>query len=202
MLLDPQTFSRAHGPGPMPGGPTNPPALPATDPPLHDQLRALVNRALTPRRVAAAAPRVEALARELLDEPTKGEIGRPHYVARTSLDALSLLAPPPGQVASPSCRIPAIAGSLESGVPSLGLLFGLPSPEPTGSHRTESARRSLRDCRVGPPDAVGSLARCSLEARLPPANALQPGQSCDTRYELDECQRLGHSDQLGEDPCV
>jgi hypothetical protein len=30
-------------------------------------------------------------------EPTKGEIGRPYYLARTSLDSLSLLARPPGQ---------------------------------------------------------------------------------------------------------
>ena len=30
-------------------------------------------------------------------EPTQGDIGRPYHVARTSLDVLSLLAPPPGQ---------------------------------------------------------------------------------------------------------
>jgi len=29
--------------------------------------------------------------------PTRGEIGRPYYVARTSLDTFALLAPPPGQ---------------------------------------------------------------------------------------------------------
>lgn len=66
-LLDHETFSSAHGPGPMPGGPANLPALAATDPPHHDQLRALVSRAFTPRRVAEMAPRIEALAGELLD---------------------------------------------------------------------------------------------------------------------------------------
>jgi len=30
-------------------------------------------------------------------EPTRGEIGRPYYVARFSIDTLPLLAPPPGQ---------------------------------------------------------------------------------------------------------
>ena len=66
-LLDHSTFSSAHGPGPMPGPRANLPALAATDPPHHDQLRALVSRAFTPRRVAQTAPRIETLARELLD---------------------------------------------------------------------------------------------------------------------------------------
>ena len=68
-LLDAETFSSAQGPGPAPS--TTPPsaaALPATDPPYHDQLRALVSRAFTPRRVAASEGRVEALARKLVDE--------------------------------------------------------------------------------------------------------------------------------------
>ena len=72
-LKDPATFKSGAGPAPMPGtamgaaaGGGGTPALPASDPPLHDQLRALVNRAFTPRRVAQSAPRVEALARELV----------------------------------------------------------------------------------------------------------------------------------------
>jgi cytochrome P450 len=66
-LLDPQTFSSAQGPGPAPSVNLNPPAaLPATDPPYHDQLRALVNRAFTPRRVAASEPRIQALASQLV----------------------------------------------------------------------------------------------------------------------------------------
>jgi cytochrome P450 len=73
-LLDPETFSSAHGPGPMPSNSlSNTAALPATDPPHHDQLRALVNRGFTPRRVAESAPRIEALARELLDACPSGE---------------------------------------------------------------------------------------------------------------------------------
>jgi hypothetical protein len=38
------------------------------DPPRHGQLRALVNRAFTPRRVAALEPRIRALARDLVDD--------------------------------------------------------------------------------------------------------------------------------------
>lgn len=38
-----------------------------TDPPRHTDLRALVNRAFTPRAVAALEPRIEAIAHELLD---------------------------------------------------------------------------------------------------------------------------------------
>jgi cytochrome P450 len=67
-LIDPTTFSSAKGPGPMPSATmSSAAALPATDPPHHDQLRALVSRGFTPRRVAESEPRIEALARELVD---------------------------------------------------------------------------------------------------------------------------------------
>ncbi|WDL98244.1 cytochrome P450 [Alicyclobacillus sp. ALC3] len=39
-----------------------------TDPPRHTDLRSLVNRAFTPRAVAALEPRIEAIAHELLDK--------------------------------------------------------------------------------------------------------------------------------------
>jgi len=42
-------------------------ALPATDPPHHDQLRALVSKGFTPRRVAESEARIEAVARSLVD---------------------------------------------------------------------------------------------------------------------------------------
>ncbi len=49
--------------------------LPVTDPPKHTRLRSLVNRAFTPRRVAALEPEVEQLAGELLDRlPERGPI--------------------------------------------------------------------------------------------------------------------------------
>jgi cytochrome P450 len=67
-LLDPETFSSANGPGPMPSsGLASTAALPATDPPHHDQLRALVSRAFTPRRVAESELRIQSLTHELLD---------------------------------------------------------------------------------------------------------------------------------------
>jgi cytochrome P450 len=37
------------------------------DPPLHDRIRGLVTKAFTPRRIAELAPRIEAIASELLD---------------------------------------------------------------------------------------------------------------------------------------
>ena len=37
------------------------------DPPLHDRIRGLVARAFTPRRIDALAPRIEAIATELID---------------------------------------------------------------------------------------------------------------------------------------
>jgi cytochrome P450 len=37
------------------------------DPPAHDELRTLVNRAFTPRRIAQLEPRVRQIARELID---------------------------------------------------------------------------------------------------------------------------------------
>jgi cytochrome P450 len=39
----------------------------ATDPPVHDRLRNIVNRGFTPRQIAALEPRVRAIAEELVD---------------------------------------------------------------------------------------------------------------------------------------
>ena len=69
VLRDPAIWSSASGPAPMPGkfgGAA--PVLASTDPPYHDQLRGLVNRAFTPRRVAAHAGRIEEIARERVAE--------------------------------------------------------------------------------------------------------------------------------------
>jgi len=48
-------------------GPAGVPLLITTDRPRHTQLRALVSRAFTPRRIARLEPRVRAIARSLLD---------------------------------------------------------------------------------------------------------------------------------------
>jgi cytochrome P450 len=66
VLRDHVTFSNARGQNPA-GPQVGVPSLATTDPPLHDQLRALVSRAFTPRRVAESEPRIRALVRELLD---------------------------------------------------------------------------------------------------------------------------------------
>jgi hypothetical protein len=52
---------------------------------------------LLERRTERSALLLRALLGKIELEPTKGKIGRPYYMARTSLDTLSLLAPPPGQ---------------------------------------------------------------------------------------------------------
>jgi len=50
------------------------PIVQQTDPPLHDELRALVTTAFTPRRVAAMEPRIRFFARDLLaDFAERGE---------------------------------------------------------------------------------------------------------------------------------
>jgi cytochrome P450 len=66
-LRDHETFRSGAGPAPMPTpGAFGLPILAATDPPLHDQLRGLVNRAFTPRRVDEMAARIRSLARDLV----------------------------------------------------------------------------------------------------------------------------------------
>jgi hypothetical protein len=49
------------------------------------------------RRTERSALLLRSLLGGIQLEPTCGEIGRPYYVARTSIDALTLLEPPPGQ---------------------------------------------------------------------------------------------------------
>ena len=70
-LRDHETFRSGAGPAPMPmpsGGPGMGmlPLLAATDPPHHDQLRALVNHAFTPRRIAASEMRIRGFAERLV----------------------------------------------------------------------------------------------------------------------------------------
>jgi cytochrome P450 len=64
VLSDHATFSSARAMG---GGNVLGESLIATDPPRHRQLRALVERAFTPRAVQALAPRIQQLAADLLD---------------------------------------------------------------------------------------------------------------------------------------
>ena len=77
-LRDHETFRSGAGPAPMPmpsGGPGMGmlPLLAATDPPHHDQLRALVNRAFTPRRIAASEARIRGFAERLVADLPDGE---------------------------------------------------------------------------------------------------------------------------------
>ena len=77
-LRDHETFRSGAGPAPMPmpsGGPGMGmlPLLAATDPPHHDQLRALVNHAFTPRRIAASEARIRGFAERLVADLPDGE---------------------------------------------------------------------------------------------------------------------------------
>jgi hypothetical protein len=64
-LRDWPLFSSRQGVAPF--GPDRGFSLTSLDPPRHDRLRALVNRAFTPRRVAESRAQIEALVAELLD---------------------------------------------------------------------------------------------------------------------------------------
>jgi len=55
----------------------------ATDPPIHDRLRAVVNRGFTPRRISALEPRIREIATECLDNVV--ESGRMDLVADLSM---------------------------------------------------------------------------------------------------------------------
>jgi cytochrome P450 len=77
-LRDHETFRSGAGPAPMPMPSDRPgmsmlPLLAATDPPHHDQLRALVSRAFTPRRTAASEPRIRGFAERLVADLPDGE---------------------------------------------------------------------------------------------------------------------------------
>jgi len=75
-LDDPGTFSSASGIYPTPRGIDLTqlflPMMIMTDPPRHSQLRALVSRAFTPRRIARLEAGVDTLANQLLDDATTG----------------------------------------------------------------------------------------------------------------------------------
>lgn len=71
-ILDPETYSSAQGVIPS-GFVPEKPILISSDPPVHTRLRKAVQRALTPRRVAALEPRIRAYARRLLANLPRGE---------------------------------------------------------------------------------------------------------------------------------
>lgn len=70
-LLDHTTYSSVNGVFPTPPGSTFVesflPMMIMMDPPRHDQLRALVSRAFTPRRVAALGAGIEQLAQQMVE---------------------------------------------------------------------------------------------------------------------------------------
>ncbi|MGH7894807.1 MAG: cytochrome P450, partial [Candidatus Binatia bacterium] len=68
ILRDPQTWS-SEFPTPPGFDPEDVPrSMLVTNPPGHTRLRGLVSQAFTPKRIRALAPRIEAIAEELLDE--------------------------------------------------------------------------------------------------------------------------------------
>src|SRR5437763_13372756 len=84
ILRDPQAWSSAF-PTPPGFAPEDVPrSMLVTNPPEHTRLRALVSLAFTPRRVRQLAPRIEAIALELLDAA----------LARRGVDLVETLAYP------------------------------------------------------------------------------------------------------------
>jgi hypothetical protein len=70
-LREPELFSsRRIGvlPGEVEGAERRMPMMILMDPPAHDELRNLVNRSFTPRRIAELEPRVRQIARALIDD--------------------------------------------------------------------------------------------------------------------------------------
>src|SRR2546425_10365220 len=67
ILRDPQAWSSAFPPPPGFAPEDVPRSMLVMDPPEHTRLRGLVSLAFTPRRVRQLAPRIEAIAHELLD---------------------------------------------------------------------------------------------------------------------------------------
>lgn len=73
----------------------------ATDPPVHDRLRAVVNRGFTPRRISALEPRLREIARECVDAVIAD--GKMDLVADLSMPLpvrviAELLGVPPGRL--------------------------------------------------------------------------------------------------------
>jgi cytochrome P450 len=67
ILRDPQTWSSEFPPPPGFDPDDIPRSMIVSNPPAHTRLRGLVSQAFTPRRVKQLAPRIEAIAHELLD---------------------------------------------------------------------------------------------------------------------------------------
>src|SRR4029453_9248720 len=63
--------------------PPRPNRFPAMPPPRHGQLRGLVSRAFTPRRVAELEPRIREIARTHLDRALAGRTGGTPHPAPT-----------------------------------------------------------------------------------------------------------------------
>ncbi len=71
-LRDHAAFSSAEGVAPF--GPTQAPSLTSLDPPQHDRMRVLVNKAFSPRRVIESRGQIESLTQNLL-----GAVGSPRF---------------------------------------------------------------------------------------------------------------------------
>ena len=104
------------------------------DPPDHTRVRGLVNKAFTPRRVMALRPRIQAIADELLAEPTRAQ--------RMEL-MTDFAAPLPAIVIAELLGVPA---SDHPKLPSLGRgrRLGGRARSPRARARTESRPRSTR----------------------------------------------------------
>jgi cytochrome P450 len=122
--------------------PAGVPLLITTDRPRHTQLRSLVSRAFTPRRIACLEPRIRAIARTLLDD----------VEGRRQFDLVEAFSGP----------LPTIVIAELLGVPAEDQRTRWPSSTPPGPRPTPR--------RWAPPSSWGSTwLRCSSGAVTSPA---------------------------------
>jgi cytochrome P450 len=167
ILRDPKTWSSMF---PTPPGFTPedvPRSMLVTDPPEHARLRGLVSQAFTPKRVRELAPRIEAIAHELLDQA----------IARREVDLVEALTYPlPVIVIAEMIGVPAAdrgrfkAWSDALVAPLGSIFFSEPSPEMIAEQRRIRAEleeyfvRLVEDRRRSPKDdLLTGLVQAELE---------------------------------------
>jgi len=167
ILRDPKTWSSMF---PTPPGFTAedvPRSMLVTDPPEHARLRGLVSQAFTPKRVRELAPRIEAIAHELLDDA----------LARREVDLVEALTYPlPVIVIAEMIGVPAAdrarfkAWSDALVAPLGSVFFAEPSPEMVAEQRRLRAEleayfvRLVEDRRRSPADdLLTGLVQAELE---------------------------------------
>jgi hypothetical protein len=134
-LLQPHVFSSIRSLAEAPGDPSVAmPMMILMDPPGHDELRALVNRGFTPRRIAQLEPRIRAIATDLIDA----------FLERGSCDLWAdLAAPLPTTVIAELLGVPAEDHQMFKEKSTAMVAAAGPVAAGTGGYEGASAAREL-----------------------------------------------------------